>query len=250
MDENLDGRMISRLAMAGFLLALVAGLAEVLSGPGSRWGWWNFRAGLNLLRWAAYAGVAAAVLSIVGCIIARPAGNRRGFIIGVIGVGLGVAVAAVPLRQMLKARKAPAIHDITTDTQDPPEFSSVVALRQDAPNPVEYGGPEIAAQQQQAYPDIQPVKVEPPPGEAFEKALKAARDMGWEIVADDRENGRIEATDTTFWFGFKDDIVVRIRPAGAGSRVDIRSVSRVGRGDVGANASRIREYTRLFKATR
>ena len=81
-----------------------------------------------------------------------------------------------------------------------------------------------------------------PPARAFDRALEAAKRQGWEIVAAVPGEGRIEATDTTRWFGFKDDVVVRVRPDGAGSRVDVRSVSRVGRGDVGTNARRIRGF--------
>jgi uncharacterized protein (DUF1499 family) len=81
-----------------------------------------------------------------------------------------------------------------------------------------------------------------PPARAFDRALDAARGLGWEIVGVEPAEGRIEATDTTFWFGFKDDVVVRIRPEGSRSRIDVRSLSRVGRSDVGANARRIRRF--------
>ena len=106
----------------------------------------------------------------------------------------------------------------------PPRFVSVVPLRAGAPNPVEYGGPEIAAQQRQGYPDLQPLSLPLPPNQAFDRALATARMMGWEIVASDPPSGRIEATDTTFWFGFKDDVVIRVAPAPNGSRVDVRSL--------------------------
>ena len=119
---------------------------------------------------------------------------------------------------------------------------AVVPLRRDASNPVAYGGPEIAAEQKKAYPDIKPAVLGAPPAQAFDRALDAAKKQGWEIVAAVPAEGRIEATDTTRWFGFKDDVVVRVRPEGAGSRVDVRSVSRVGRGDVGTNARRIRGF--------
>jgi uncharacterized protein (DUF1499 family) len=76
----------------------------------------------------------------------------------------------------------------------------------------------------------------------MQRALDAARSLGWEVVASDAATGRIEATATSRWFGFKDDVVVRIRPEGAGSRVDVRSMSRVGVGDLGANAERVREF--------
>jgi uncharacterized protein (DUF1499 family) len=161
---------------------------------------------------------------------------------------LGAAAALVPYRWMQQAQRVPPIHDITTDTERPPEFQAVLPLRADAPNPAAYGGPEVAAQQRAGYPDIAPLTLELPPAEAYRQALDAAREMGWELVAADSAEGRIEATATTGWFGFKDDVVVRVAPAGAGSRVDVRSVSRVGKSDVGANAERIREYLARLRA--
>lgn len=139
------------------------------------------------------------------------------------------------------------INDITTDTENPPVFVSVLALRKNAPNSATYGGPKIAAQQHAAYPDIRPLISDLPPARAFERSLSVARQMGWKIVDENPAEGRIEATATTRWFGFKDDVVLRIAPAaGNGSRVDIRSVSRVGRGDVGTNARRIRTFLKKF----
>jgi len=105
--------------------------------------------------------------------------------------------------------------------------------RKNAPNSPEYGGPEVAAKQRAAYPDLAPATLSVAPEKAFERALTAARKMGWGIVDENVTDGRIEATDTTFWFGFKDDIAIRIAPADHGSRVDIRSVSRVGKSDLG-----------------
>jgi uncharacterized protein (DUF1499 family) len=127
---------------------------------------------------------------------------------------------------------------------------AIVPLRRDAKNPVEYGGPEVAAQQRQAYPDIVPVSLPDAPIMAYEKVERAARGQGWEFAFADRDEGRIEATDTTAWFGFKDDIVIRIRREGKGSRVDVRSVSRVGRGDVGKNAQRIRNFVEALRAVK
>ena len=115
-------------------------------------------------------------------------------------------------------------------------------LRKGAPNTAEYGGKEVADAQRKGYPDIQPKMLEVPPQVAFARALETAERMGWTLVANDPAEGRIEATDTTFWYGFKDDIVIRVTRAGAGSRVDVRSVSRVGRSDIGTNARRIRRY--------
>ena len=131
-------------------------------------------------------------------------------------------------------------------TENPPPFVAVLEQRKGASNPVEYGGPEIAAKQRAAYPDVRPVTLADPPARAYERALEAARGQGWEIVAAVPAEGRIEATDTTRWFGFKDDVVVRVKPEGTGSRVDVRSLSRVGRSDVGKNANRIRAYLRAL----
>ena len=113
--------------------------------------------------------------------------------------------------------------------------------RTGAANPPEYAGGDVTAQQRRAYPDIQPLMLNVPLAEAFDRALAAVRELGWNVVASDREAGRIEAIDSTFWFGFKDDVVVRVREATAGStRIDVRSKSRVGVGDLGTNARRVR----------
>jgi len=106
----------------------------------------------------------------------------------------------------------------------------------------EHSGPDVASQQLQAYPDIKPKVLPVPPPEAVQKAIDAARSLGWQIAGSDTAAGRIEATDTTGWFGFKDDIVIRVRPQAQGSRIDVRSASRVGRSDVGKNAERIRDF--------
>ena len=214
-------------------------LLLLVAGPGTRLGLWNFRTGFVLLRWGAYLGILAAGLGLVALLWRAP-GARPGP--AVLAIVLGATAALVPYRWMQRAQQVPPIHDITTDVERPPEFQAVLPLRAGAANPAEYGGPEIAAQQQQAYPDVVPLVLNVPTEEAFRRALQAAQGMGWEIVAADSSAGRIEATATTAWFGFKDDVVVRVTPEGPGSRVDVRSVSRVGMSDVGANAARIREY--------
>jgi uncharacterized protein (DUF1499 family) len=193
-----------------------------------------------VLAWAAYAGIAAAVLAVIALVL----GGQRG--IAVLALVAAVAAVVPPYLFRRTAQSVPPIHDISTDTDNPPAFVAVLDKRAGASNPATYGGPEVAAQQHRAYPDIQPVRLSDPPARAFERALAAARAQGWEIVAAVPAEGRIEATDTTRWFGFKDDIVVRVTPEGAGSRVDVRSLSRVGKSDVGKNASRIRGYLRAL----
>lgn len=255
----MNGRSISSLALAGCGFALLSAVVAALAGFGSRWGWWHFRTGFTLLTGAAFGGLAAAALSVVGAWATRPGSVRQGFALAVVGVLIGLGVFGVPWQWARTAKTVPPIHDITTDIQDPPEFRALLPIRMatGAPNSPEYGGPVIAAQQRAAWPTLGPLVLPVPPQQAFERAWAAARAMGWEIVEANATEGRIEATDTTFWFGFKDDVVVRITPSShpsplggegkvegnrPGSRIDVRSVSRIGRGDVGTNAKRIQAY--------
>jgi hypothetical protein len=129
-----------------------------------------------------------------------------------------------------------------TDAENPPLFSSILPLRADAENPAAYGGTEVASLQHEGYPLLRSGSVRRPPAALFPQALQAAVDMGWEIVNADADLLRIEATDTTVWFGFKDHVVNRLSPFATGSRVDVRSVSRAGKSDVGASARRINAY--------
>ncbi len=235
-------RPVSGFALCGFCLAASASFAVILAGLGSRWGWWDFRTGFAVMRWGGFGGLAAAAFSLVGAILARPGKSLQGFMLALAGLVISLVVVGVLLQWRWTARHVPPIHDTTTDTENPPAFVAILPLRAGAANPAEYGGPEIAAQQRKGYPNLGPLMLDVPPDQAFRRALEAARDMGWEIVASNPAEGRIEATDTTFWFGFKDDVVVRIMPAERGSRMDVRSVSRVGRSDVGTNAKRIQKY--------
>jgi uncharacterized protein (DUF1499 family) len=233
-----SGRAVFR---AGAALAALGLLGLALAGLGTRWGWWHFRVGFSVLRWAAWAALAGAALTAIGG--ATATGPRRGRtrVAAVLLVAAALAGAATPWRFRRAAGAVPRIHDITTDTQDPPAF---VALRErpGATNPVEYGGPEIAEKQRAGYPDLAPDTLPVPPREALARAEAAARALGWAVAAVDTAAGRLEATDRTTWFGFYDDVVVRVTPAGSGSRVDVRSLSRVGGSDVGANAARIRRF--------
>lgn len=228
-----------RLLKLALAVALLSAALLLAAGPGVRFDVWGIRTGFTLIRYAAYGGLAAAGLGIIGLLVRVP---PKMAIVGLVVLLVGAATAWVPWRWQQRARSVPPIHDITTDTENPPRFQEILPLRAEAPNPAEYGGPEVAAQQERAYPDIQPLTLPDGPRAAFQRALSAAREMGWEIVAADSLAGRIEATATTTWFGFKDDVVVRVTPRDGGSRIDVRSVSRVGRSDVGTNARRIREY--------
>lgn len=241
-------RAVSVIALTGFGLGALTALSVMLAGLGSRWGWWQFRTGFLILQAGGYIGLIAAAISLIGAVAARVGTSRRGFIPAVAGMIVALVIVGVLWQWKQAAQRVPPIHDITTDTENPPDFVAILPLRADAPNPAAYGGPAIAAQQHKGYPDLSPLFLPVPPALAFERTLKSARDMCWEIVDSNPAEGRIEATDTTFWFGFKDDIVVRIAQSNSGSRIDVRSVSRVGRSDVGTNAKRIEKYLR--KVTR
>jgi uncharacterized protein (DUF1499 family) len=234
-----------------FGVLTVAGAVTVLAlaGLGSRWGWWPFRTGFTLLRWAGYAALAGAALALIGVAVDR-ARHRAAAVAAGLAIVVGIAAVAVPWNWRRTAMSVPAIHDITTDTQTPPEFVELRDLRSGATNPVEYGGLEVAAQQRAAYPDVQPAVLALAPAAALARARDAADALGWEIVAVDAATGRLEATDRTLWFGFYDDVVVRVTPTAGGSRVDARSLSRVGGSDVGTNARRLRRFMAELKERR
>lgn len=234
-------------ATLGFVLSAIAITAAMGAGTGAHLALWDFQQGFRILNWSAYFGIAGTMLSLVGAILGRPGKERGGFLLAASGIVLGTIAFGVPANWYRIANRVPMIHDISTDTENPPTFVAVLALRMDAPNSAIYGGPEIAAKQHTAYPDIRPLVSDTPPAQAYEHARSIARQMCWKTVDENPAEGRIEATATTRWFGFKDDVVIRIAPAASnGSRVDIRSVSRVGRSDVGTNARRIRAFLKKF----
>ena len=237
----------SGVAKLAAVLGVLSFIALAATGPLHHAGFIGLTRAFGLLKWAVYGALATIALAIVGVIIAARRGSGMGtpmtaMLLGFVATGSVAALA-------WKASRVPAIHDITTDTVQPPAFIAVLPLRDGAVNPVDYGGADVAAKQQKAFPDIVPLTLNLPPDRAFDRALAVARTMGWDLVASDPTGGRIEATDTTFWFGFKDDVVVRVTPQANGSRIDVRSLSRVGVGDIGANASRIRRYLRAVKAS-
>ena len=229
--------LLPRLLVAG---AVGAALAVIASGYGARFSLWGLGTAFTMLRWGAYAALAIAALAVVALAVPQWRGARPRLWAAALAIG-GVA-GAVPLGWMLQARGLPPINDITTDLANPPAFVAIAPLRASAPVPASYAGAATAEQQRRAYPDIVPIAVPIPPAAAYAKALATARAAGWTIVAAEAAAGRIEATVTTPWFGFRDDVVIRVTPDGGGSRVDVRSVSRVGRGDLGANAARVRAF--------
>ena len=231
------------MTITGAVFAAIAAAALLLSGPGTRWGWWDSKAGLLLFAVAFVAGLLALLISGIAWLRTRPNSTAA------IATITGALIVLLPLTQIAGARGKPRIHDISTDLADPPHFSAILPLRASAAN----GAPDhiddvTAGLQRAGYPDLVTLDLPLTSDAAFPKAVEAAKAMEWEIVSTRPADRIIEATATTAFFGFRDDIVVRIRPDGEHSHVDVRSTSRVGRGDAGKNADRIRQYLHLLKS--
>jgi uncharacterized protein (DUF1499 family) len=235
-------------AWVGFWLAILA-LALLAAGPLAwRTGLLHYRVGLfYLMPMAAFAAAGAAIVSLVSLGAWRTLG-ARGRALAAAGLVLGAAASFLPFQANLLRATLPPIHDISTDTANPPSFASTLAARKmENGNSVEYT-PEVAKQQRAAYPDIAPATTPLPPPEAFERAIAAAESMpGWTIVSRNAANGRIEASEPSLFYAFTDDVVIRVAPDGAGSRIDMRSESRQGRSDFGVNAARVRRYMAALK---
>ena len=244
-DGNQTGAARSWWARS-ILIGSVIALVLLFLGPvGTRLGVWGFQTGLLMLI---PAGVLLAAIGALVGLVSLVVSKKRGFTGDPPLLFTSIAICAVILvtmgMQFQKGTSVPPIHNITTDVSDPPQFQAIVGLRPEGSNPLDYDASKLAAQQQAAYPDLKTLTLSTPVSETVAKVTAALKDMGLEIVSVDEEAGIVEATDTTFWFGFKDDLVVRVRPVDGGSEVDVRSVSRVGMSDLGANAARIRELLR------
>ena len=232
-------------AWLGFDLAALALLLLALAPVGWRAGWWHFRFAFTwLMTSSGLSATAAVAVSLVALAFGWTELGAGGLALVAVGLILGGALVYVPWQYNRTRSAVPRIHDITTDTETPPEFAAVLPARAaEKAATADYEGPELARSQKAAYPDLAPLDLTVPPAKAFEGALAAARSMpGWTIVASDPASGRIEASQTSRWFGFTDDIVIRVAARGPESRVDMRSLSRQGRSDFGVNAARIRAY--------
>lgn len=230
-----------RLLPVFFILAMGLLLLYPLAALGARFGAWHFSVAFALLGGGAITGLVLLLVTAVALLVAihrhnDKAKHRAMLVVLVLLVPLGYLVAVG-----LKASQVPMIHDISTDRANPPAPVALLARRGADANPLDYSA-TVATAQAAAYPDIQPLYLPAEPQQVLARAQQAARALGWHVVDVDEAAGRLEATDTTFWFGFVDDIVVRVVAEGERSRVDVRSISRVGKGDVGKNAARIRAF--------
>ncbi len=209
---------------------------------GTRWELWSYLTGVAMLRWVVYGSILTMIVAGLAMYLTRPGMGKPGFPLAMLALVTGLVLTVVPIRESRVGADAPPIHDITTDLDNPPRFVSIVPLRAGVPNSADHGGPEVVRQQLAAYPDIRPVIVDLPSDQAFRRAVEIATERGWRIVEANELEGRIEATDRTFWLGLREDIVIRLTPLDGRTVVDVRSSSRVVQGDRGSNARRVRDF--------
>jgi len=230
------------------VVCLLAILLVVLPGPLYKWQLIELGTAFTGIRYGVFAAMAGAVLLVIQAGFFRKQTNWAVF--GVSCVFAAVAIV-MPLSIMNKAKSVPPIHDISTDVITPPEFIAIAPLRADAPNPVEYAGEETANQQREAYPELTTQKYSNSANELFLASQDAVKALGWELVdaSVTPTYSLIEATDTTTWFGFKDDVVIRISQQDGQTLLDVRSKSRVGKSDLGKNAERITNLIEQINAS-
>ena len=233
-------RVVLSVAPIALGLASLALVVLGAAGPVHRFGA-SLATSYEVMRWAEYIGLAASVVAIGAAIYNYRARKWAGTLLAALALIIGLISAAIPFSWQRRAQNLPSIHDITTDLDNPPVFQAVLAKRAEASNSLDRA-PQLALQQRESYPDLAPITLPTPPPATFDRALAVAQAKGWEIVTADKSTGRIEATATTHWFGSTDDVVVRLTAWGAGTRVDVRSAARADAGDLGRNASRIREF--------
>jgi hypothetical protein len=240
-------RLGNWLVVIGLVVALASAAAMVLSGIGYRLDLYHFRVGFAILGWAFWFALAGAILSVAGIAVTggRP---RRTLVAALVGTAVGVVAAYIPWSFKQTAGSLPYIHDISTDTVNPPEFVAAAKLRKPTDHPVTYDGKEVADLQQKAYPDLVTLTTKAPGEKVFEGAKAAIASMGMQVADADPAHGRIEANQTSLLYGFTDDMVVRIATVADGTKVDVRSKSRVGRSDLGQNAKRIRTFLLKLQA--
>ena len=261
-------RVVQKVTLA---LTILTPLYFLIAALGTKFGLFSMRFGFGKMTyaWSKYVLMALALAGIVSLLLALLVKPRKGF--GGVAAAIGIAVIGMGYGAGIskKAQSLPFIHDITTDTQNGPTFTDAILSERakvEGVNTVDYivkkapssekdadGKPimkltSVLQTRSEAYADIRSLILEDDPAVVFGEAKLAASQLGWKIKSENLEAGIIEATETTFWYGFKDDVVIRIQPSeGGGSVVDVRSISRVGGSDIGANADRIRKFLGLMR---
>lgn len=257
---------VKRRKLRGWYLKLVLALAIfvplffLISTLGVKFGLWDWTVGLGLnFKYAPILLPLLALSGLIGLLLSFIIAPRKGFAVSLAALLIGAAGLAHGAKVKKTAGSLPFIHDITTDTQDVPTFTNAILSERASVkgvNTVDYVGKKdkeggtlvsVLQSQAEAYADIRPLILQETPQVVFGEAKAAVKQMGWALKSENLDAGIIEATDTTFWYGFEDDVVIRIRPSeGGGTVLDLRSVSRVGGSDIGANAERIRSFLKIM----
>jgi uncharacterized protein (DUF1499 family) len=259
-DQGNRGRWARRLSLAALALSLGGVAVAAIAAVGTGTGLWSFGTGLGALRYALPTAVAGGVLAIVAWIIGRRQGVRTG---GLNALALVTALlfAGYLGNMIFAASSVPAIHDVATNLDDLPQFSRLTVRADNLDKIPDQGRAELKAMppeerwkalHRQAYGDLRPLRLAAAPQQVLQRAEALARERGWTVAAVDPAAGTLEATATTLFFRFKDDVVVRVRPdpeRPGGSVVDMRSISRVGVSDIGVNAKRVRRFLADLRET-
>jgi len=239
------GNWLKRIGIASifaFPLAVVLYRLDVM----------GFRAGIKLIQYSAFLAIGVFVIGLGYFLLKRNA-NSAGAKAALVGAIIAI-IPVIPLMlQAKKARSLPFIHNVSTDTVNAPAFDQVAKLRTENDNPHVYnplqtieGAGTLAELQKAAYPNLKTLQSDLSAQEAMEKAESVARSLGWDIVNVDLAKGLLEATETTLLWGFKDDVVIRVQESAGKTLIDLRSVSRFGGSDLGANAARIETFLNKF----
>jgi uncharacterized protein (DUF1499 family) len=191
-------------------------------------------------------GLLTILVSLVAAFLARGGRNPDGMRLALAGLAVGLGLMLIVVAAANPGRRLPPINDITTDLDNPPAFASAIVVPAYVGRNMNYP-PEFVEQVREAYPDLIPIRLSSAPRQSFERALATAEQLGWTISANSPERLVFDAEHETRLFHFIDDVTVRVVADGSGSRIDVRSKSREGQGDLGANAARIRRFSEALQ---
>ncbi|RAR59810.1 uncharacterized protein DUF1499 [Onishia taeanensis] len=228
-----------RIAWLGVVLLVAAAALMAGSGSAYRWDWVSLSTSFSMLRQGAHLAIGAGALGLVTALVAAFCRRWRPVMVGLLTSTAVVALVALPAQMMQRAQTVPPIHDITTDLDNPPAFEALAAAREAAPNEVAYPQ-DFADQQRAAYGRLHAITLPVSMAEAMAAVKATVEAQGWDVAT--ASDSRLEATATTRWFGFKDDVAIRLTQTDAGVQVDMRSASRIGKSDLGTNAARIQDF--------
>jgi uncharacterized protein (DUF1499 family) len=239
---------MSQTAVWARRLALFALVASILSIIIVRSGLLEIRPAIATFLGALAFAAFSILLAFAAFVVIWREGTE-GLSSALLALFVGSALLAYPAYLGFQAYRLPAITDVVTDPEDPPRFETIIRLRPRDANPIAYPGRAVAEKQRAAYPDVEPLIVTSTLQQTYDTALAVITKRRWFVVdarapQPGRREGRIEAVARTPIMGFREDIVVRVRPDGQGARLDVRSASRYGLHDLGGNAERI---TRLLE---